>query len=221
MTTATKVKPKRATKLNRLLEQGRWTTAKRDRQKAPYFKMPTAELQSELVAELEKKIKKHLRDGGWEWICATRREHPFHNPLFIERMDELVGGHGSAYKSDESTQATLQRDYADIEKLAALKAASGTPYDAEAAKREWEEHAERGRKDYIRRYAEGVNIYRSMLREPLMWRGTRRYLTMFPQNGPPLPDEPLPKPVYVSKARPDLVIQLLDGNVNLYTKVAA
>jgi hypothetical protein len=217
----TKAKSKRPTKLDRLMEQGRWTTTKRGGQKVPHFKMPTPELQDELEAELEKKIKKDLRDGGWDWICATKREHPFHNALFIERMDRLVGVSGSAFKSDESTQATLQRDYADIEKLAAMKAASGQPYDVEAARRESEEHAERVRKDYIKRYAEGVNTYRAMLREPLMWRGTTRYYTMFPPDGPTLPDEPLPKPVYVNKARPDLVIQLLDANVNLYTQVAA
>jgi hypothetical protein len=216
-----KAKLKRPTKRDRLREQGRWTTTKRGGQKLPHFKMPTPELQAELNEELDKTIKKRLKAAGYERICATRREHPLHSSLFIRRMDQLVGGWGSAYKTEESTQATLQRDYADIEKLAAMKAASGTPYDVEAARRESEERAERGRKDYIKRYAEGVNTYRAMLREPLMWRGTTRYYTMFPPDGPALPDEPLPKPVYVNRERPDLVIQLLDANMNLYTQVAA
>jgi hypothetical protein len=217
MTTATKTK--RPTKLDRLLEQGEWLALPMDRNNPPCrFVMPTDELQAELEAELEKKIKKHLRDGGRECIFATRREHPLHNPMFIERMDELVGDHGSAYKTEESTEVTLRQDYADIEKLAAFKAASGTPYDAEAAKREWDERAERGRKDYVRRWAEGVNMYRSMLREPLYWRGTRRYNIMFPPNGPALPDEPLPKPVYVNKERPELVVSLQDGYVNMWVK---
>jgi hypothetical protein len=194
MTTATKAK--RATKLDRLLEQGEWIVLPMDGSNPPFrLLMPTDELQAELEKELDKQIKKHLKDDGFERICATRREHPFHNSLFIERMDELVGDHGSAYKTEERTEEARQQGYADIEKLAALKAASGTPYDVEAEKQKWDEHVERGRKGYIKRYAEGVETYRSMLREPLYWRGTRRYYIMFPPNGPALPNEPLPKAV--------------------------
>jgi hypothetical protein len=214
-------KSKRMTKLDRLRAQGHWDEIHLEGKKVPHFAMPTAELQTELNEELEKKIRKRLRDDGFERICATRREHPFHSNLFRERMDDLVGDHGSAYKTEESTERARQETYTDIEKLAALKAASGTPYDVEAEKHKWDEHVERGRKDYVKRYAEGVETYRSMLREPLMWRGTRRYLIMFPPNGPALPNEPLPKPVYISKQSPDRVIQLQDGFVNLYAKVGA
>jgi hypothetical protein len=220
MTIATKGKP--ATKLDRLLAQGEWVALPMDGDNPPCrFVMPTPELQEELDDALAKRIRKHLKDGGFERICATRREHPFHNPLFIERMDELVGDCGSAFTTEESTEQARQESYADIEKLAVLKAASGTPYDVDAGKRKWDEYVERGRKDYIKRYAEGVETYRSMLREPLMWRGTRRYHIMFPPNGPALPNEPPPKPVYVSKQSPDRVVQLQDGFVNLYARVVA
>jgi hypothetical protein len=89
VTTATKAK--RATKLDRLLEQGEWVALPMDGNNPPCrFVMPTEELQSELEKELEKKIRKHLRDGGFERICATRRQHPFHSELLRERIDALA-----------------------------------------------------------------------------------------------------------------------------------
>jgi hypothetical protein len=61
VTTATKAN--RATKLDRLLEQGEWVALPMDGNNPPCrFVMPTEELQSELEKELEK------RSGS---ICAT------------------------------------------------------------------------------------------------------------------------------------------------------
>jgi hypothetical protein len=193
-----------------------------DGRRAMYLKMPTPELQIELSEELEKKIKQRLKASGFERMCTTRREHPFHSSLLRERIDTLIYGEwGGAFRMDESAARARQEGHADIEKLAELKTASGTPYDADAAKQEWDAHVERGRKDYVKRWSKGIDTYRSMLREPLYWRGTSRYYIMFPLSGPALPDTPLPKPVYVSKRNPDLVIQLRDNFVDLYTQVAA
>jgi hypothetical protein len=58
-----------------------------------------------------------------------------------------------------------------------------------------------------------------MLRDPY-WRSTKAYKAMFPPDGPALPEgSARPKPVYVNKRRPDLVLQLQDGAVNLWVKM--
>lgn len=109
MTTATKAK--RATKLDRLLEQGEWVALPMDGNNPPCrFVMPTEELQSELEKELEKKIRKHLRDGGFERICATRRQHPFHSELLRERIDALASGFDPRINSEEGI-AVLRKEY--------------------------------------------------------------------------------------------------------------
>jgi hypothetical protein len=209
-------------KLKRLMAQGNWVQTKLpDGRIVPHFTMPTPELQMQLDEALESWVKKQLKADGYERICATRREHPFHSELLRERIDALLGGFGSAFKTDESADEARQQGYAEIEKLAALKAARGTSYDVTAARRDEDERVECGRRSYIRRWAKGFEDYRSMLRDPSYWRGTSRYFIVFPMNGPPLPDGPPPKPVFMDKRHPDRVVQLQDGWVNLYSKVAA
>jgi hypothetical protein len=100
MTTAAKAK--RATNLDRLLEQGEWVALLMDGNKPPCrFMMPTAELQEELEKELEKRIRKHLKDGGFVRVCGTRRDHPFHSDLLRERIDALASGFDPRINSEE------------------------------------------------------------------------------------------------------------------------
>jgi hypothetical protein len=208
-------------KLERLMAQGNWVkTELPDGRIVPHFTMPTPELQIQLDEALESWIKKQFKADGYERICATRREHPFHSELLRERIDALLGGFGSAFKTDECAEEARQEGYADIEKLAALRAARGISYDVAAARREEDELVECRRKSYIKRWAKAFESYRSMLRDPTYWRGTKLWMLVFPSDGPPLPDGPPPKPVFLDKRRPDRVVQLQDGRVNLYSKVA-
>jgi hypothetical protein len=79
---------------------------------------------------------------------------------------------------------------------------------------------EKGRKDAARAWARAIGQYREYLRDTRWWKGTYVDRALNPPNGPPLPNK-LPRPVYVSKLNPDLVIELLAEFVNLYTKVAS
>ena len=78
------------TKLDRLLAQGTTIDVDVDGRRAVYFKMPTAELQTELNEALDKSIKKRLKADGFELLHATRREHPFHSDILRERIDTLA-----------------------------------------------------------------------------------------------------------------------------------
>jgi hypothetical protein len=50
--------------LDRLMAQGRWIDTEIDGNKAPAFVMPTPELQDELDAALDKKIRQRLTKSG-------------------------------------------------------------------------------------------------------------------------------------------------------------
>jgi hypothetical protein len=103
---------KRPSKLDRLMTQGRWVEANLDGYKLPYFAMPTPELQTELNEELEKKIRKQLKAAGFERICATRRDHPFHSAILRERVDILMDRYGNkTYRKPESIEAERQDLY--------------------------------------------------------------------------------------------------------------
>ena len=82
---------KRTTKLDRLLDQGKWVASQIDGKNLPCrFLMPSDELQAELEKELEKQIKKDLKAKGYELLHATRRDHPFHSDLLREKVDKLA-----------------------------------------------------------------------------------------------------------------------------------
>jgi hypothetical protein len=204
-------------KLERLLEQGTWTTRKIGRRKVPHLAMPTPELQRELGDALDSEIKKHLKKAGWERVCATQREYPLHSALLVDRIDDLTGFRGSPYLTDEGAEAARQLEYVDIEKAAERS----TTYDVDAAKKGTADQIERARKNHIKHWSKQYGDFRNMLDNPLMWRATRRYYIMFPPNGSALSETdvgPRPKPVYV-KEQSDLLIGF-DGNcVNLWAKV--
>jgi hypothetical protein len=209
-------KAKRATKLDRLLEQGEWVAVQMDGNDPPCrFVMPTEELRAALEKELEKKIKKHLKEDGFERICATRREHPFYTETLRERIDHLA----DVLSSDHREFSTDER--AEASRLDLLTCIEETKHHiAPITEYDIEKLVEKGRKDALRAWARAINQYREYLRDPKWWQGTYLERALNPPEQPPLPDR-LPKPVYVNKERPDLVIQLLDGSVNLYTRVAA
>jgi hypothetical protein len=215
VTKSSKRQPKQ-TKLDLLLAQGTTIEADIDGRRAVYFKMPTAELLTELNEELEKKIKKSLKAGAYERICATRRDHPFHSELLRERIDhsadELSGDHRE-FSTDARAEATRQ-DLLGLIEDTKNHIVPMTEDDIDYV-------VDKGRKEALRAWARAVGQCREYLRDPKWWKGTYLDRTLNPPNGPPLPDNPLPKPVYVSKQRPDLVIQLQDEFVKLYTQVAA
>ena len=186
-----------------------------DGRRAVYLKMPTAELQDELNKELEKKIKQRLKAGGFERVCATRRDHPFHSELLRERIDHLadLSGDHRAYSTDARAEATRQ-DLRGLIQDTKDDLVPFTEYDIDAL-------VEKGRKDALRAWASAIGECRAFLRDPKWWQGTYLDRALNPPDGPPLPDNPLPKPVYVSKRNPDLVIQLRNNFVDLYTKVEA
>ena len=89
-TTKSSKRQTKQTKLDRLLAQGTLIETDVDGRRAVFLKMPTPELQSTLNEELEKKIKQRLKAGGFERVCATRRDHPFHSELLQKRIDDLA-----------------------------------------------------------------------------------------------------------------------------------
>jgi hypothetical protein len=195
---------RRQTKLDSLLGQCVPIETDVDGKRAVFLKMPTPQLQDELNKELEKKIKQRLKDGGFERVYATRRDHPFHSALLRERIDALArditvidhkrGIWSRLYMAAEEAWKLLTDRHAD-----------------------WPEGMQAFRAIWAKAYEE----FQDMRRNPLYWRGTSSYNTVFPPNGPAVPDGPRPKPVYVSKLNPDLIVQLRDDFVDLYTKAAA
>ena len=210
---ATTKSSKRQTNLDRLLAQGTLIETDVDGRRAVFLKMPTPELQSELNEELEKKIKQRLKAGGFERVCATRREHPFHSELLRERIDDLadlLSGDHREFSTDARAEATRQDLYGLIENTKN----SLVPF----TERDIDELVETGRKEARRAWAAAVGECRAFLRDPKWWQGTYLDRALNPPEGPLLPDRPLPKPVYVSKRNPDLVIQLRDNFVDLYSR---
>jgi hypothetical protein len=195
---------KRVTNLERLRAQGHLIEVDigDGGQKVPYFKMPTPELQSAFDEELNKKIKQHLKASGFELLHATRRDHPFHSALLLERVDALARN----ITITDHKRGTFCRLYLAPE---------------EAWKRLTERHTGwvEGMKSFRAIWAKAYQEFQDMRRDMLYWRGTASYNTVFPPNGPALPDEPRPKPVYVNKQKPDIVIALRNGFVDLFGKV--
>ena len=187
-----------------------------DGQKAAYLKMPTPELQQELREALQCSLKKRLKNGGFERVCATRRDHPFHSDLVRQRIDHLadkLSGDHRAYSTDTRAEVTRQ-DLLGLIEDTKNHVVPITEDDIDYV-------VDKGRKDAMRAWARAIGQCREYLRDPKWHKGTYLERTLNPPDQPPLPDNPLPKPVYVSKRRPDLVIQLQDEFVKLYTKVAA
>ena len=160
-----------------------------------------AELQAELEAELEKKIKRHFKDTGFELLHATRRDHPFHSDLLRERLDQLAdlgSGDHREFSTDARVEATRQDLYGLIEDTKD----SLVPF----SQQDIDKVVETGRKDARRAFAAAVAKYRELRRDPKWWKGTYVDRIINPADGPPLPDGPLPKPVYVNKQHADLVL---------------
>jgi hypothetical protein len=208
---------KRRTKLDRLLEQGHWVALPMDGENPPcQFVMPTEELQSELEKELGKKIRKHLRDSGFERICATRRDHPFHSDLLRERIDALVATDyfgDREFKTPESIETTRRDLYGLIEETK-KSLIPLTEYDIDQL-------VAQGIKANSNRvlWPKAYEFFRQMLRDPYYWRSTEIYKVAFPPDGPALPDgSARPKPVYVNKQHPDLVLQLQDDAVHFWIR---
>jgi hypothetical protein len=213
MTTATRAT--RATKLDRLLEQGQWVVTDVDGLNIPYFAMPTPELQGELNEALNKKIKKHLKADGFELLHATRRDHPFYTAVLRDRIDDLasvVADFNKEYATDESIEATRLDLYGLIEDT--------KNYRVPFTEHDIEQMVEKGVKEARIAWASAVSKVRDYLRDPKWWKGTYLDRILNPAGGPPLPAKPLPKPVYVSK-QSEIVLSLEDGFVNLYARTTA
>jgi hypothetical protein len=194
-------KGKRSSKLERLRAQGQLVGVKIDGQTAPYFALPTPELQAEWNEELGKKIKHGLKASGFELLHATRREHPFHSALLLERLDVLArditvidhkrGIWSRLYMAPANAWKLLTEKYAD-----------------------WPEGMQAFRSIWAKAYED----FQDMRRSTFYWRGTPSYDVVFPANGPALPDGPRPKPVFVSKRNPNLVLALGNGFVNMWMR---
>jgi hypothetical protein len=207
---------KRQTKVDRLLAQGRLIEVDRDGRKVPWLRMPTSALQEELQEALEKSIKKHLKETGFERICATQRVHPFHSDILRQRVDTLTCYVGNkAYRTPESIEAERQDLYEYVRETQLQDAWT------RFTEREADEIIEQEIKANSDRalWSKAYELSREMLRDPYYWRSTKAYKVVFPPDGPALPEgSARPKPAYVNKQRPDLVAQLQDGAVNLWVR---
>jgi hypothetical protein len=215
MTAATKSgkrQPKQ-TKLDRILAQGTTIDVDIDGRRAIFFKMPTAELQTELNEELDKSIKKRLKADGFERICATRREHPLQSELLRVRIDALAFGFDPRLNSEEGL-ADLRKEYDAMIGDPALTFQS-CPFSQEDADWFLAKHI----KDALAAWAAGFENYRDMRKNAWYWRGTKAWDVIFPPDGPTLPDGQPPKPVWLNKQRHELVVQLRNIFVDLYLKV--
>jgi hypothetical protein len=199
------------TKLDRLLAQGTTIDVDVDGRRAVYFKMPTAELQTELNEALDKSIKKRLKADGFELLHATRREHPFHRDILRERIDTLadLSSEHRDYSTEARAEAT-RRDLLGLIEDTKNSLVSFTEYDIEKV-------VERGRKEAVRAWSHAISLCREYLRDPKWHKGTYLERTLNPPDGPPLPSK-LPKPVYVSELNPDLVLALANGFVNMWMR---
>jgi hypothetical protein len=208
-------KSKRMSNLERLRAQGHLIEVEiGDGQKVPYFKMPTAELQTEFNKDLDKKIRKDLKAAGYELIYANRRDHPLHSEILRDRIDCM----------------TLHRDYRNKEAIKKTRRAlneyareARTRYPADdyhqLTKHDIDADIESGIKRLYAEWPRAYDIYRDMKRDEQYWRNTRSYKNiMSPTDGPPIPDETFPKPVYVNKDKPDIFLAVRNGLVDLWTR---
>jgi hypothetical protein len=215
---ARKTKPKsskrqtKQTKLDRLLAQGTSIEVDVDGRRAVYFKMPTPELQDELNAALEKKVRKDLKASGFELLHSPRRDHPFHSEILRERIDKLASLLGENYDPALETEKE-QKKFAQALRKVEARFSNPSPKETIAA------YVAGAVQKNRRVWAKAFEKYRNMLRDVNWWKGTYVYRAIYPEGEPPLPDGPPPKPVYMSKRNPDLVIQLRNFFVDLYVKV--
>lgn len=206
---------KRSAKLQGLMEQGAWIEGEIEGQKVLYFLMPTTRLQEELDEAIETAIKKYLKLNDWERVCATERRHPFHSDVLRERID----GRDRAYLTEENTKQTrrnLMRQVSYSSKHDTYKPGSiGSivPF----SKEDVELIVERGVKEARQHWAASYNEWADFQRNPTFYRGTYVERMFCPEGEPPIPDGPRPKPVFISKQTPDIVICVAGGFVNLWT----
>ena len=74
------------------------------------------------------------------------------------------------------------------------------------------------RKDAFKAWSGAVGQCRNYLRDPKWWQGTYLDRALNPPDQPPLPNNPLPKPVYVSKRNPELVLALENNFVKMWMR---
>jgi hypothetical protein len=162
-----KTKQSKQTKLDRLLAQGADILVEIDGRRAVYFKMPTAELQTELNKELEKKIKKSLKAGGYERLCATRRDHPFHSDILRERIDHLADELSSDHQ-EFFTEARAEATRLDL--LGLIEDTKNHIVPLTVADIDYV--VEKGRKEAVRAWAHAIGLCREYFRDPRWHKGT-------------------------------------------------
>lgn len=211
-------KPYKQTKaLEHLLAQGTWTTTEFNGHTVPYLAMPTPELQAELSAALEKNIKKHLKDGGYEYVRANRRDHPLHSELLRERIDCLAERYGGREFRNPEAIAAVRKDLQKYNREERKLPPGPVPLKWRLL--DIDHEIADGIKQWHASWPKAFALYRAMRRDPWYWRGSEVYTSTFcPPDGPPLPDGPPPKPVYM-KPNHDVVLALEDGFVHLWVRV--
>ncbi len=204
---------KRATKLDRLLAQGKLVEAEIDGQRVSHFAMPTPALQSELDEALEKQIKKQLKSAGWKRRCATNRDHPFYSPLLIERMDKLVEAISWSVDLDCLTEEGAAKAYRSTRRRTyelGGEVIKTSKEQAEATVDRWIKKAKAA-------WAEAVSEWRSMIADPAFHQGTYVQKILCPDGAPRFTDKPPPQ-VFVKQGH-DLVLSLArKGWVNLWVR---
>jgi hypothetical protein len=204
---------KRLSKLERLRSQGQWIEVDIDGQKAPYFALPTPELQAEWNAELEKQIRKQLKASGYELLHATRRDHPFHSDILRERIDDLAALLGDSY--DPSFE-----DEAEREEYAKVLREMETNFGGTPCEERIQDHVANALRKNRREWAAAINKFRDYRRDPNWWKGTYLDRVLSPPNSKPLPDTPLPKPVFFKKDA-EVVLALHGGMIDFWARLTS
>ena len=209
---------KQSAKVTRLLERGTWIEGDVGGQRVPYFLMPTSELQEELNDALDGAIKKHLKQNGWERVCATERRHPFHSEILRDRID----GRDRSYLTEENTKKTRRKLMGQVyysRKHDVAPTRSSLPDTFYTfTKEDVDAIVDLGVKEARQRWAANYNKWADFQRNPTFYQGTYVERIFCPPGALPIPDGPRPKPVFISKQTPDIVIRVADGFVKLWTK---
>lgn len=209
------------TKLERLREQGTWSELELpDGRKVPSFVLPTPELQVAFDKELEKKLSRELKAAGFERLCATHRNHPFHSELLRERIDKLApyvhvsrNRKALTFSKDCVTPESAEKARRSLKRYAATTKNDRCPL----TKREVDIIIDEAIQETKVVWSAAFNKYRELLNDPRFWKNTYVDRIINPKDGPPLPDGPPPKPVFTNEPR-DRVVMIEDGWVSLFFK---
>ena len=211
-------KGKRKSKLESLRSLGAWTEIELPNgHKVPYLAMPTPALQCEWNEALDKRVRTHLKAGGFTRVCAPQRDHPLHSDILRARVDELAAGYpGYARGIDtDNGRAKYRMDVRRANKEDGHMA-HVLPIGADEMDALIESHL----KTNLALWRDAFEQYRDIRNNPAYWQHTNSYKRiMCPDDGPPLPDGPPPPPVYV-RENADIVLSVKDGFVSLWVKQA-